>query len=49
MGSATVAQLHSDPVFRADLRAAALEVKSLRLGERLFNPNCAKEQEALKR
>jgi acid phosphatase (class A) len=49
MGSATVAQLHSDPVFRADLRAAALEVKSLRSGDRLLNPNCAQEQEALKR
>ena len=30
IGSAAVAQLHTDPVFRADLRAAALEVKALR-------------------
>ena len=29
IGSAAVAQLHTDPVFRADLRAAALEVKGL--------------------
>ena len=27
MGSATVARLHSNPVFRADLRAAAVEVR----------------------
>ena len=30
IGSAAVAQLHTDRVFRADLRAAALEVKALR-------------------
>ena len=30
IGSAAVAQLHTDPVFRANLRAAALEVKALR-------------------
>ena len=48
MGSATVAQLHSDPIFRADLRAAATEVKALRTGDRLLNMNCVQEHEALR-
>ena len=49
MGSATVAQLQANPVFRADLRAAAAEVKA----QQALNPNangidCELEQQALR-
>ena len=49
MGSATVSQLHADPVFRADLRAARKEVAALRLQQAQPNGDCALEQRALKR
>ena len=48
LGTATVAQLHADPVFRADLRAAAAEVASQR--QRNAGPDsgyCALERRAL--
>ena len=49
IGSAAVAQLHTDPVFRADLRAAALEVKALReQGQTPDVTYCSMEIEALK-
>ena len=49
IGSAAVAQLHTDPVFRADLRAAALEVKALReQGRRPDDTYCSLEIKALK-
>jgi len=49
IGSATVAQLHANPVFRADLRAAAAEIKA----HRAVNPGangieCEHEQQALR-
>lgn len=49
MGAATVAQLQANPVFRADLRAAAAEVKA----QQTLNPNangveCALDQKALR-
>ena len=49
-GAATVAQLQSNPVFRADLRAAAAEVKA----QQALNPNangidCELEHKALRR
>ena len=48
IGSAAVAQLHTDPVFRADLRAAALEVKALRTqGRTPDGTYCSLEIEAL--
>ena len=49
LGTATVAQLHADPVFRADLRAAAAEVASQQ--QRHAGPDsgyCALERSALK-
>jgi acid phosphatase (class A) len=49
MGSATVARLHSNPVFRADLRAAAAEVETLRKNNGQGNTNCGLELEALRR
>ena len=49
MGSATVARLHSNPVFRADLRAAAGEVETLRKNNNQGNTNCSLELEALRR
>lgn len=49
MGSATVARLHSNPVFRADLRAAAGEVETLRKNNGQGNTNCSLELEALRR
>ena len=49
IGSAAVAQLHTDPVFRADVRAAALEVKTLRdQGKTPDGTYCSLEIEALK-
>ena len=49
IGSAAVAQLHTDPVFRADLRAAALEVKALRdQGRTPDGTYCSLEIEAFK-
>ena len=48
IGSAAVAQLHTDPVFRADLRAAALEVKALREQNRTpYGTYCSLEIKAL--
>ena len=48
IGSAAVAQLHTDPVFRADLRAAALEVKALReQGRKPDSTYCSLEVKAL--
>ena len=48
IGSAAVAQLHTDPVFRADLRAAALEVKALReQGRKPDSTYCSLEIKAL--
>ena len=48
IGSAAVAQLHTDPVFRADLRAAALEVKALReQGRKPDDTYCSLEIKAL--
>ena len=48
IGSAAVAQLHTDPVFRADLRAAALEVKTLReQGRKPDSAYCSLEIKAL--
>jgi acid phosphatase (class A) len=49
MGAATVAQLQANPVFRADLRAAAAEVKA----QQTLNPSangvdCALDQKALR-
>ena len=49
MGAATVAQLQANPVFRADLRAAAAEVKA----QQTLNPNangvdCALDKQALR-
>ena len=50
IGSATVAQLHTDSAFRADLRAAALEVKALQSkGVTPDTKYCAVETEALGR
>ncbi len=49
MDSATVARLHSNPVFRADLRAAAGEVEALRKNNGQGNTNCSLELEALRR
>lgn len=49
MGSATVSQLHANPVFRADLRAARKEVAVLRQNQAKPNGDCALEAEALKR
>ena len=49
MGSATVSQLHANPVFRADLRAARKEVAALRQNQAKPNSDCALEAEALKR
>ena len=49
MGSATVSQLHADPVFKADLRAARKEVAALRRQQAQPNGDCALEQRALKR
>lgn len=48
-GAATVAQLQANPVFRADLRAAAVEIKE----QQALNPNatgldCELEQKALR-
>lgn len=49
IGSTAVAQLHTDPVFRADLRAAALEVKALRdQGQTPDDIYCSLEIEAFK-
>ena len=49
IGSAAVAQLHTDPVFRADLRAAALEVKALReQGRKPDAAYCSLEIKALR-
>jgi len=48
IGSAAVAQLHTDPVFRADLRAAALEVKAMReQGRKPDSTYCSLEVKAL--
>ena len=50
IGSATVAQLHSNPVFRADLRAAAAEIKAQQALNRNANGiDCELEQKALRR
>lgn len=47
IGSATVAQLHADPVFRADLKAASAEIKALRMRGLPPNGNCSLETRAL--
>lgn len=46
IGSATVAQLHADPVFRADLKAASAEIKALRMRGLPANGNCSLETQA---
>ena len=49
IGSATVAQLHANPVFRADLRAAAAEVKAQKaLNQNANGIDCELEQQALR-
>lgn len=48
IGSSTVAQLHADPVFRADLRAASEEIKAQTLlGNIKDSDDCKQEQAAL--
>ena len=49
MGSATVAQLHANPVFRADLQAARQEVEALRKRQAQPNGDCTLERQTLKR
>lgn len=49
MGAATVAVLHSDPVFRADLQAARREVETARKQQLIPNGDCYLENDALKR
>ena len=46
IASGTVAQLHNDPVFRSDLRAARAEVQALRSQGLAPNGNCDLEQRA---
>lgn len=46
IASGTVAQLHADPVFRADLRAAQQEVQSLRMRGVQPNGDCELERKA---
>ena len=46
IASGTVAQLHADPVFRADLRAAQQEVQSLRMRGMQPNGDCELERKA---
>ena len=46
IASGTVAQLHADPVFRADLRAAQQEVQSLRMSGVQPNGDCELERKA---
>lgn len=48
IGAATVAQLHANPVFRADLRAARKEVEAQQAANNIANSiNCKREQAAL--
>jgi acid phosphatase (class A) len=48
MGSATVARLHADPVFQAQLKAAAAEINAARATPLPLNRDCAAENAALK-
>ena len=48
IASGTVAQLHADPVFRADLRAAQQEVQSLRMRGVQPNGDCELERKAFR-
>ena len=48
IGAATVAQLHANPVFRADLRAARKEVKAQQTANNIASSiSCKREQAAL--
>jgi acid phosphatase (class A) len=47
MGSATVARLHANPEFRADVQAATLEVTAARSKGLLPTRDCAAEQQVL--
>jgi len=47
MGSATVARLHADPTFRADLEAARAELAALRVKDRALTCDCEAEAAAL--
>ena len=49
INSVTDARLHTNPVFRADLRAAAREIKILRKNNGQGNTNYSLELEALSR
>jgi len=48
MGAAAVARLHADPVFQAQMQAAASEIRALRASGRGTARQCAAEAEALK-
>ncbi len=48
MGAAAVARLHADPVFLAQMQAAAGEIRALRASGRGTTRQCAAEAEALK-
>lgn len=48
MGAAAVARLHADPVFLAQMQAAAGEIRALRASGRGTKRQCAAEAEALK-
>jgi acid phosphatase (class A) len=47
MGAATVARLHADPVFQADLEAAKIELSAVRAKELKPTRDCRAEAEAL--
>lgn len=47
LGSAAVARLHADPVFRAQMGEAAREIKALRAANRGSSRDCRAEAEAL--
>ena len=49
MGTATVARLQANPVFRADLQAARQEVQALRKQQAQPNGDCTLERQALER
>lgn len=48
MGAAAVARLHADPMFLAQMRAAAGEIRALRASGRGTTRQCAAEAEALR-
>ncbi len=47
MGAATVARLHADPVFRADIEAARAEIAAARAAGKAPTRDCKAEAAAL--